>query len=257
VDSYDFLPPIEKLKLFHSFYYIITYKSGVFMETIKEGDIIYSKSGDKYYVLKILKVDEYETYHTLSYTPMDEVPDKENIKDLEVWIWHSPIGSFPDAVYITNEEVAENELQGYFEYLKQTDYRKYLEEKGMNTEEVIHGANKAYQEAYYLAEDKKYEEAIAKYSEAIDLFPMFYEAIDNRAFVKMDLGLWEEAIEDFTLSLSVKPDSVLAEFSIGECYMKMGQYMKAKKQFEKAIEIDPTHNLSKQFLQKTIQLINN
>lgn len=47
-----------------------------------------------------------------------------------------------------------------------------------------------------LTDEKKLFEAIDSYSKAIDLFPPFFEAIDNRAFCKMDLGMWAEAIED-------------------------------------------------------------
>ena len=64
----------------------------------------------------------------------------------------------------------------------------------------------------------------------------------------MDLGLWTEAIKDFEISLSINPNSLLAEFSIGECYYKMSDFQKAKKHFQKAHEIDPTHDAPIKFL---------
>lgn len=71
----------------------------------------------------------------------------------------------------------------------------------------------------------------------------------------MDLGQWEQAIVDFQKSLEVNPASLLAEFSIGECYLKMGNYQKAKVQFEKAIAIDPTHQAPKDFLKMVNELL--
>jgi tetratricopeptide (TPR) repeat protein len=79
--------------------------------------------------------------------------------------------------------------------------------------------------------------------------------MDNRAFVKMDMGLWQEAIEDFQISMSVNPESVLCEFSIGECYLKMKEYIAAKEQFEKALSIDPNDKRSLEFLGKTDERI--
>jgi tetratricopeptide (TPR) repeat protein len=91
---------------------------------------------------------------------------------------------------------------------------------------------------------------------AIYLFPQFFEAIDNRAFSKMDLGLWSDAIKDFKLSLEQNPNTILAEFSIGECYFKMGDFQNAKRQFEIANNIDPNDQTSRQFLDKVNAILN-
>jgi tetratricopeptide (TPR) repeat protein len=136
-------------------------------------------------------------------------------------------------------------MEGYFEYIKQTQ----------NFDEVVKYANQFYQEAYRLTNEKQYEAAIEQYTRAIDLMPVFYEAIDNRAFVKMDLGRWDEAIADFELSLTVEPDSVLAVFSIGECHYKMKDYATSKGFFERALAIDPAHVHSRAFLIKAKQLL--
>ncbi|MNY05221.1 Tetratricopeptide repeat protein [compost metagenome] len=62
--------------------------------------------------------------------------------------------------------------------------------------------------------------------------------------------MWHEAIADFQLSLVQNPVSLLAEFSIGECYFKLGDFNQAKQQFEKAHAIDPDHPAPNQFLEK-------
>lgn len=72
----------------------------------------------------------------------------------------------------------------------------------------------------------------------------------------MDLGKWTEAIEGFNQSLQLNPSNLLATFSIGECYLKLKDFAKAKEFFEQAIKIDPNHPKPKEFLQMTNQLMN-
>lgn len=134
----------------------------------------------------------------------------------------------------------------YHKYLRLTQKPNYY----------ISIANNYYQSGFKLTDEKKQYEAIDAYSKAIDLFPKFFETIDNRAFCKMDLGLWSDAIEDFKLSVSQNPNDLLAEFSIGECYFKLGELQNAKQQFEIANKIDPNHQASRQFLNKLNDVLN-
>ena|SRR6478609_4665321 len=122
-------------------------------------------------------------------------------------------------------------------------------------EDLVTQAKHFYKEGYRLTDLKHYDEAIENYSKAIDLIPGFYEAIDNRAFCKMDMGRWKEAIDDFRLSLMINPKSFVAEFSIGECYLKSGEYKSAVNQFEKAIEIDPSQQIAHDFLKNAKEKI--
>ena len=208
-----------------------------------EGDIFYTIIENKYHLHKVLKVDpDFNTYHVLGYSPSDKLPDPEKCDDLTVFIYHFPIdkGGFENPVLFRKSIVRDEELMGYHEYLRQTQ----------NIDSIIQEATRYFHEGYALTDQKKHEEAIEKYSKAIDLFPTLYEALDNRAFCKMDLGRWQEAIDDFNLSLTIHPYSALAEFSIGECYLKLGDLISAKQYFNRALAIDPDHELSKVFLQR-------
>jgi tetratricopeptide (TPR) repeat protein len=213
-----------------------------------EGDIFYMHFDNQYHIYKLLVFDkDFECYHVLSYEPLDNLPASNSLEDLEVAVYHSPIdkNGFTDAKLIKNDKITSDDLIGYHEYLKQTQ----------EPEHYIPIADEYYQNGLRLTDEKKHYDAIDSYSKAIDLVPDFFEAIDNRAFSKMDLGLWAEAIEDFQISLEVNPKSLLAEFSIGECYLNLGNYPKAKEQFEKAIAIDPTHQAPKDFLKKVNELL--
>jgi tetratricopeptide (TPR) repeat protein len=208
-----------------------------------EGDIFYTILESKYHLHKVLKADkDFNTYHVLGYSPMNALPDPEKSDELSVFIYHFPVdkNGFENPILFKRSTVRDEELAGYHEYLRQTQ----------SIDSIIQEATRYFHEGYALTDQQKHEEAIEKYSLAINLFPTLYEAIDNRAFCKMDLGRWHEAIEDFKLSLTIHPYSALAEFSIGECYFKLGDIVKAVESFKKALLIDPDHELSKEFLQK-------
>jgi tetratricopeptide (TPR) repeat protein len=217
---------------------------------LKEGDIFYTYYDGQYHLYKLLKHDaSMDAYHVLSYKPLPELPGKYSIDVLEVNIYHLPMHkeSFVGAKFLTHTVVSADDLIGYHTYFDsmEEDY-----------DEAAHKATEYYHEAYTLTDQGRLEEAITVYSKAIELIPEFFEAIDNRAFCKMDLGRWSDAIEDFKLSLKVNPDSLLAEFSIGECYYRLGEFAKAKEQFEKCVKLDPAHQVSKDFLLKSEELMN-
>ncbi|HRE58343.1 MAG TPA: hypothetical protein PLW09_11030 [Candidatus Kapabacteria bacterium] len=213
------------------------------------GDIFYIKTDNKFNLYKLLMIDtEFECYHILTYSPVDNVPALTDIDKLSVFVYHSPFDkkAFANAKLLTNQSLTANDLVGYHEYLRQTQAPNFY----------VPIANSYYKAGLTLTDQNKHYEAIDSYSKAIDLFPQFFEAIDNRAFCKMDLGLWADAIEDFKLSLQRNPNSLLAEFSIGECYFKMSDYENAKRQFEIAHSIDPNHQAPKQFLDKINVILN-
>jgi tetratricopeptide (TPR) repeat protein len=215
---------------------------------LKAGDVFYPLYDGQYHTYKVLDYDDAtETYHVLMYAPSAKAPDADTIDTMSILAYHAPIAKdgFKGTTLLTQRPVRAADLLGYHEYLRQTS----------SEEEFLQVANGYYQMAYKLTDDKKYMAAIDYYSRAIDLAPHFYQAIDNRAFCKMDLGLWQEAILDFELSLTVHPDSLLAEFSLGECYLNLKDYPKAKERFEKALTIDPSHQASNAFLKRTNDLI--
>lgn len=222
-----------------------------FDPNIVAGDVICSVYNGKYHVSKVLVVDaEFETYHIQSFRAVDAMPTLEQLTDLDVLAMHAPVGAFTNGEKIGNVPITEADLQGYYYFLKTTNFQRYCEATGQTMDDVLAHANASFKEAYALTDEQRYDEAITKYLEAVDTFPQFYEAIDNMAFVKMNMGRWQDAIEDFRWSLSIQPDSVLAIFSIGECYLKMGHLEEAKEQFQHCLALDPENKLAQEFLTK-------
>jgi tetratricopeptide (TPR) repeat protein len=210
-----------------------------------EGDIFYCLFDEKYHLYKVLKVDnDFPTYHVLCYQPLDKLPNIENISGLDILVYHSPIAKtgFEGATFFSKSIIKNTDLVGYYEYLRQTD----------NTNELAKIANSYYKEGYRLTDLQRHKDAIDEYTKAIEVFPTFYEAIDNRAFCKMDLALYDEAIEDFQLSLTVNKNSFLAIFSIGECHLRLSEFEKAKEYFEYAQKLDPTNKHVDFFLKKAV-----
>jgi len=216
---------------------------------LKLGDIFYIKTDGKYYLYKLIKLDtETGIHHVIVYKPFDKEAEI-NVKNLEIYTKHIPIDNPKDYKVIGHQDVTEENLQGFLEFLKLTDFARYLEETSKTIEDVVNTANAHFQEADNAYNDEQYDLAIEKYTDALEEFPLFFEAIDRRAFSKMAQGEYLDAVHDFEFSLQVNPDSVLAEFAIGECYYKLGDLESAVEQFERTAKLYPEDELTAEWLE--------
>ena len=207
--------------------------------TVKPGDVIVNQDKGQWSAIKILAVDQWpdgsSAAHCLTYKAVPTKPSLESLQQAAVLVWHAPIdaASFRKGwELIGNRVPTKAELVGFVEYLKLTDFPRYVAITGQDSKEIVRNANAHYQRAYALGDQGKKKEAIGEYTEAIELFPLFYEAIDNRAFTYMELGMLREALHDFEQSLRVNPNGVSAFFSRGECLMKLGDLKAAESVFQ-------------------------
>jgi len=207
--------------------------------SMEPGDLIVQRSKDGWAALKILAVDPGSdgtaTAHCLRYKSVPSKPTVESLQQTPILAWHAPINaaSFSQGwERIGNGPLSNDELVGFVAYLKLTNFPRYVIFTGQDSKEIVRKANQHYKRAYALGDQGKRTEAIAEYSQAIELFPLFYEAIDNRAFTYMELGKIREALRDFEQSLQVNPNGVAAFFSKGECLMKLGDFKVAEAVFQ-------------------------
>lgn len=217
---------------------------------LRAGDVFYTPAGQEYHLFKVLAVDDVlDCYHVRCYVPVAAVPTAAEVAGLPVAVGHSPISTdgFGEPVLLGHEAVLDHELEGYHYYLRAM--RGAPAPPDPDSSEVDQ-AIQYFHQGLALSDEQRHWDAIAAYTEAVELVPAFYEALDNCAFCFMDLGLWERAIAGFEQSLAVNPDNALAEFSIGECYFNLGDDARASAQFEKALALDPTYFLALEFLQK-------
>jgi tetratricopeptide (TPR) repeat protein len=218
------------------------------MLTVKPGDLIVNRDEQDWSSIKILLVDPWPdgsaAAHCLIYDTLPTKPTLEALRSTAVRLWHTPIdaGSFCSGwELIGNEAPASDELVGFIEYLKRTDFSRYVSFTGVDVQQIVHQANQHYDRANELAAAGEREAAITEYGEAVDLFPLFFEAIDNRALTYMELDRLEEALHDFEESLQVNPEGVTACFSRGECLMKLGQLDAAETAFQEGLDRFPEH----------------
>ena len=209
-------------------------------EQVKSGDIVTQGRADgSWHVVKILAVDNLAdnsaTAHCLTYQPSVRKPTVSVIKKLEVYLHHSAIDAaefLQDWTLIGNSPSTINELSGFAEYLKRTDFQRYANVTNQDINALVAEANRYYQMGLAASQKRQFAKAIKLYTTAIEQFPLFFEAIDNRAFVHMDRGQFEQAIRDFQQSLQVNPSGITAFFTMGECLMQLNRYDEASQVFE-------------------------
>ena len=137
--------------------------------TIKPGDLITQKDQSAWSAIKILAVDRWPdgsaAAHCLLYKTASERPTVESLKQAKVQIWHAPIdaSSFNDWELVGNQAPSENECCGFIEYLKSTDFARYVSFTGKDFSAIIGKANEHYQQGNALCEQGKRVEAIAAY----------------------------------------------------------------------------------------------
>jgi len=113
---------------------------------IREGDIFAFTHGSSIVLKKILRIErDVEdgtsepppiSAHCLTYESVTEIPPSERIAWLKISSLHSmlPLSTLSASRYIGSVPVAPEELVGFLEYLRESDYPRFLDErKGQHT----------------------------------------------------------------------------------------------------------------------------
>lgn len=216
---------------------------------MKAGDVLISRRPDGHWsVVKVLIIDVWpdgsQVFHCMFYKETAERPTEQTVESLQVLAMHSPVA---EETYrqgwevLCSYPVPDHELEGFHEYLKLTDFPRYAAVTGQDVGDLVSLANEHYGRARALGDAGERQKAIEHYSKAIEIFPLFYEAIDNRAFTYMELGDYATALRGFEESLRVNPNGNTAYFSRGECLVKLGQVDQAAAVFSEGAERFPEH----------------
>lgn len=86
---------------------------------------------------------------------------------------------------------------------------------------------------------KKWPEAIAAFTQAIELKPDYIDAYYNRGFAYTMTKQWQEAIADLTQYIQSKPGNLSAYYALGQAHNGLKQWDKAIADFTKYIQFNP------------------
>ena len=89
------------------------------------------------------------------------------------------------------------------------------------------------------ASQNKFDQAIEKYSKAIGLDPLFYDAIVNRGLSKAAIDDFEGAMYDLNKAITIKPKGADGYYNRANIYSSQKKYEEAIKDYSKTIELNP------------------
>jgi len=142
---------------------------------------------------------------------------------------------------LTHQYVATCNSRGYENYY----LKKYAEANADFTKAIELGTKDAYaynNRGLVYNELKKYPEAIAEYTKAIDLDPKYRDAYHNRGVVYEIQKKYAEAIADYTKAIHLVPNYVYSYIGRGNAYIGLKKYAEAIANYTKAIELDPKYD---------------
>ena len=106
--------------------------------------------------------------------------------------------------------------------------------------------------AYY--DEGNYDQAIEDYTAALRIKPDYYRAQSNRGYMYYSKGDYDSAIEDYTVALRIKPDDVLSLYWRGNAYYYKGNYDRAIKDLETVLKIDQNYFNTRELLEEIRQI---
>jgi tetratricopeptide (TPR) repeat protein len=219
---------------------------------VQAGDVLVQPAADRrsWFALKVIAV-EGGAAHCLTYEPAVKKPTLATLAQLAVRLAHTAraTGTLAEGWELAgNQPASARELQG----LKYMDFELYVRLTGQDVATIMRGAEAHVERARLHATEGRSIEAINEYGKAIELFPAYTEALDNRAFAFMELGLHQQALRDLDESLHINPDGMSAFFSKGECLLKLGHLDEAAAIFTEGQERFPEHATRfNEFLKRT------
>lgn len=216
------------------------------MQQHSPGTVLKANIKAQTYLFLVLAVEEEKsTVHACIRGPVTGVFDYTNFRALPVMAMHSPFSyeafELAAAEVLGSIAVEPADLEGYYLYLKSTDFPRYVSETGKDAAEIVATAQSAYKRGIAMEDQGDTEGAIQAYTEAIETFPLFYEAIDNRALLFLRSMQFQAAIDDAQQSLGVQPQNILALQILAQAAIALKQTDQAMAAYQRCLRIDPTH----------------
>jgi tetratricopeptide (TPR) repeat protein len=133
-------------------------------------------------------------------------------------------------------------------YMSVQEFALALEEvykkQGMRQQiQVIGGKTKRQwlNEGYAHNKAKRYQEAVAAYSQAIALDPSYVDAYVNRGIAYRNLQEYQKAIADYDRAIALNPNYARAYHNRGYAYVDLQEYQKAIADYNRTIALNPNY----------------
>ncbi len=82
-------------------------------------------------------------------------------------------------------------------------------------------------------------EAVRAYGKAIQLYPEYAPAYNNRGKCYARLGYYGRAVQDFDNAIALNPGLAITHYNRGNAYNRLGNYRQAITDFDRAISLGP------------------
>lgn len=105
-------------------------------------------------------------------------------------------------------------------------------------------ARKAYEQGMKLQKDKRWQDALAQFNEAIQLYPNYFQALTERGDLLMQNNNLAEAEADFARALQLNAKYAPAWRSIGYCQIQQKKFAAAVTNLENAFVLEPNAPLT-------------
>eukprot|EP01101_Sappina_pedata_P010192 TRINITY_DN635_c0_g1_i1.p1 TRINITY_DN635_c0_g1~~TRINITY_DN635_c0_g1_i1.p1 ORF type:complete len:322 (-),score=140.30 TRINITY_DN635_c0_g1_i1:790-1686(-) len=90
--------------------------------------------------------------------------------------------------------------------------------------------------------EQSYHSAIDSYTKAVDLCPNEPIYLNNRATASFQLNRFQSSLDDSRTVLEMDPKNIKAYIRSAKCYVRLGDYKKAREAFQKGIALDSQPN---------------
>ncbi|HWQ34638.1 MAG TPA: tetratricopeptide repeat protein [Blastocatellia bacterium] len=105
-------------------------------------------------------------------------------------------------------------------------------------------ARKAYEQGLRLQKENQADQALAQFSQAIELYPAYFQALTERANLLMTRNRLAEAETDFGQAVQLNGKYAPALRGIGYCQIQQRKFEAAVDNLEKAVSLEPQVALS-------------
>jgi predicted TPR repeat methyltransferase len=101
-------------------------------------------------------------------------------------------------------------------------------------------AESAYSKGALLMREGRFHEALTVFDEALEVRPLFVEAMSNRATALLELKRYEDALDGFDKALAIDAEHAISWNNRANALVKLKRFEDAVESYDKALQLAPT-----------------